>query len=304
MSHRNDPHPRYPGFAPAKLPGTAPLASSAAAAGPGPVADGQGFDPTPVDPPAASGLRLVYLTTDDPLYLPTFFDRVLGKHHALTQAVYVAPPLFKNQSTWQATMRSVRTFGTAAAARLTARVLEAKLRRQSIDSVCRKWGVRSAVVRDVNAPAFLDELRGLSPDVIISVSCPLIFKRPLIELPPRGILNLHGAILPQYRGVMPAFRMLANGEKKAGVSIYFVNEDIDAGDLCGQRIFDIPDDDTLDTFLVRSKAIAADLLLEVLQKMEDGTVTRTPLNLAQGSYYRWPDADSVTQFRMRGRRLW
>ena len=286
-----------------RIPGPAALASSAAAAGPAPAADG-GFEPTPAAPAAASGLRLVYLTTDDPLYLPTFFDRVLGHHRASTQAVYIAPPLFKNQSTWQATLRYVRTFGVAAAAQLTRRVVQAKLRRQSIESVCRKWGVRSAIVRDVNAPAFLDELRRLEPDVIISVSCPLIFKRPLIELPPQGILNLHGAILPQYRGVMPAFRMLANGEKKAGVSIYFVNEDIDAGDLCGQRIFDIPPDDTLDTFLVRSKAVAAELLLEVLAKMEDGTVTRAPLNLAQGSYYRWPDADSVTQFRMRGRKLW
>ncbi|MGH7730633.1 MAG: methionyl-tRNA formyltransferase [Candidatus Eiseniibacteriota bacterium] len=249
-------------------------------------------------------MRLVYLTTDDPLYLPTFFDRVLRQHHDRTAAVYIAPPLFKKQSTWQATERYIRTFGLAAAGHLTARVLRAKLQGRSIAAVCSRWGVPSAIVRDVNAPEFLDELRGLSPDVLISVSCPLIFKKPLIELPPRGILNLHGAILPQYRGVMPAFRMLANGEKQAGVSIYFVNEDIDAGDLCGQRIFDIPPDATLDTFLVRSKAVAADLLLEVLQKMEDGTVTSAPLNLAEGSYYKWPDAAAVEQFRRRGRKLW
>jgi len=298
MSYRNSHRPSTT----VRVPGPAPLASSAAA-GPIPFGD-PGQEPTPLDPPAATGMRLVYLTTDDPLYLPTFFDRVLSRHHASTQAVYIAPPLFKNQSTWQATLRYIRTFGMPAAAQLTTRVLQAKVRKQSIESVCTKWGVRSAVVRDVNAPAFLDELRALSPDVLISVSCPLIFKRPLIELPARGILNLHGAILPQYRGVMPAFRMMANGEKKAGVSIYFVNEDIDAGDLCGQRIFDIEDRDTLDSFLVRSKAIAADLLLEVLGKMEDGTVTRTPLNLSQGSYYRWPDHVAVTQFRMRGRKLW
>ena len=154
---------------------------------------------TPLAPPATHGLRIVYLTTDDPLYLPTFFDRVLGEHHARTEAVYIAPPLFKNQSTWQATLRYIRTFGMPAA-QLTARVLDAKYRRRSIGTVCQKWGVHSAIVRDVNAPEFLDELRALSPDVIISVSCPLIFRKPLIELPPRVILNLHGAILPQYRG--------------------------------------------------------------------------------------------------------
>jgi len=303
MSYRDSSPSRTPGFGPTRPPGPAALASSAAPAGVLPGAE-SGSNGTAHSPPAVAGLRIVYLTTDDPLYLPTFFDRVLAEHHAGTQAVYIAPPLFKNQSTWQATLRYIRTFGMPAAARLTARVLQAKYQRRSIGSVCQKWGVKSAIVRDVNAPEFLDELRALSPDVIISVSCPLIFKRALIDLPPRGILNLHGAILPQYRGVMPAFRMMANGEKKAGVSIYFVNEDIDAGDLCGQRIFDIEDKDTLDSFLVRSKGIAADLLLDVLRQMEDGTVTSTPLDLSQGSYYRWPDHIAVTQFRMRGRKLW
>ena len=261
-------------------------------------------DAPPVAGHAREGLRTVYLTTNDPLYLPAFFDRVLGERHAETQAVYIAPPLFKKQTTWQATLRYARTFGTAAAVQLTARVLEASVRGQSIAAVCRKWGVRSAGVTDVNAPGFLDELRSLSPDVLVSVSCPLIFKKPLIELPPQGILNIHGAILPHYRGLMPAFRMLANGEQQAGVSIYFVNEDIDAGDLCGQRVFEIPPVDTLDSFLRRSKAVAADLLLEILTRMQDESLTRTPLDLAKGSYYKWPDAASVRQFRARGRKLW
>ena len=156
----------------------------------------------------------------------------------------------------------------------------------------------------MNAPAFLDTLRRLEPDVLVSVSCPQIFKRPLIELPPRGILNIHGALLPRYRGVMPSFWMLANGDRRAGVSIYFVNEKIDAGELCGQREFDVLPDDSLDSFLVRSKAMAADLLLEVLGKMEDGTVTRVPLNLKEGSYHSWPDAESVRRFRATGHTFW
>ncbi|HKQ56230.1 MAG TPA: formyl transferase [Candidatus Eisenbacteria bacterium] len=258
----------------------------------------------PIPSPNGAGLKTIYLTTNDPLYLPAFFERVLREHHGETQMVYIAPPLFKKQTTWQATQRYVRTFGVEAAAHLTARVVGAKLSNQSIAAVCRKWNVPSAVVTDVNAPEFLAELRRQAPDVLVSVSCPLIFKKPLIELPPLGILNIHGAILPHYRGLMPAFRMLANGERQAGVSIYFVNEDIDAGELCGQRVFDIPPGDTLDSFLVRSKAIAADLLLEVLGRMKSGTITRSPLNLAEGSYYKWPDAESVRKFRSLGRKLW
>jgi len=249
-------------------------------------------------------MKIIFLTTDDPFYLPTFFDRVLDQIGAQTQAVCVVPPLYKGQTSLQAARRYYRTFGMEGVVGLAARVLQAKVRRQSIATVCRKWDVPQSLVRDVNAPDFLAQQHTMAPDVIVSVSCPQIFKKPLIDLPRLGCLNIHGAILPHYRGVMPSFWMLANGEKQAGVSIYFVNEKIDAGDLCGQRIFDILPNETLDGFLRRSKSIAADLLLEVLEQIGDGTATRKQLNLAEGSYYSWPDLEAVKRFRAKGRRLW
>ena len=138
----------------------------------------------------------------------------------------------------------------------------------------------------------------------MSVSCPQIFDRPLIDLPPRGCINVHGAILPNYRGIMPSFWMLANGEREAGVSVFFVNQDVDAGELCGQRVFETRPGETLDAFLRRSKAIAADLLLAVLREIEEGTVSRAPLDLAMGSYFSWPDRQVVRRFQAAGGRLW
>ena len=249
-------------------------------------------------------MKIVFLTTDDPLYLPDFFDTVLSERGGDTEHVYVVPPLYKGQTPAQAAKRYFRTFGPAAFVGLASRVLAAKVRRRSVESVCRRKGVAASVAEDMNADAFLDELRALEPDVLVSVSCPQIFKKPLIDLPRLGILNIHGAILPQYRGVMPSFWMLANDEKQAGVSIYFVNEQIDAGDLVGQRVFDILPDDSLESFLRRSKKIAAELLLEVLEELEDGSPARTPLDLSQGSYYSWPDKSAVERFRAAGRRVW
>lgn len=249
-------------------------------------------------------MTAIYLTTDDPLYLPAFFDRVLRERASETKAVFVVPPLYKRQSSLQAAVRYARTFGLAAAAHLAVRIVLAKVRRQSVADSCRRHGVLCRAVEDVNAPGFLDELRSLGTELLISVSCPQIFKKPLIELPPLGILNIHGAILPQYRGVLPSFWMLANGERQAGVSIYYVDTRIDAGELCGQRVYDIPPDQTLDGFLRRSKEIAAELLIEVLSRVQSGSVTRRALNLAEGSYYSWPDPDAVRRFRAAGRRVW
>jgi methionyl-tRNA formyltransferase len=117
-------------------------------------------------------------------------------------------------------------------------------------------------------------------------------------------LNVHGALLPQYRGILPSFWMLANSERCAGVSVYFVNEQIDAGDLCAQRSYEIEPRDTLDSLLRKSKAIAADLLIEVLASIEAGTIARKPLKSGAGSYYSWPDPIAVQRFRESGRRLW
>jgi len=249
-------------------------------------------------------LKITFLTTEDHIYLPAFFERILGKFSKETQAVYSVPPLYKNQTALQAALRYYKTFGLAASLRFGARIGLATLRGRSIASVCKKQGVMYELVTDVNAENFRQRLSEAGTDLLISVSCPQIFKKPLIELPHLGCLNIHGAILPHYRGVLPSFWMLANNEKNAGVSIYYVNEKIDAGELCGQRIFEILPRESLDSFLTRSKAIAAELLFEVLGKIENGTIKRSHLNLADGSYYSWPDKEAVKRFRANGHHLW
>jgi methionyl-tRNA formyltransferase len=250
-------------------------------------------------------MNISFLTTDEPLFLPNFFEHVLpalsGRHAV---SVFSAPPLYKGQSSAHAARRYFASFGAAATIQLTARLLRAKLARQSIESACRRTGVAYALIADVNAPDFLDRLRRESVELLVSVSCPQIFRRALIDLPPKGILNIHGAILPHYRGVLPSFWMLANGEPQAGVSIYFVNEAIDAGELCGQEVFPISADESLEEFILRSKAIGADLLLRTIGAIERGNIEPRPLDLARGSYYPWPDAKAVQRFRAAGRRLW
>jgi methionyl-tRNA formyltransferase len=249
-------------------------------------------------------VRIAFLTTSDPIYLPDFFDRVLNAFGQQTHAVYVVPPLYKGQSYLAAAFRYYRTFGFEGVRGLGRRFVGAKLRRNSIPSIGKKYGVMVADRQDVNARPFLAELEHAGVDVVVSVSCPQIFRADLINLPKKGCLNVHGALLPKYRGVLPSFWMLANGEEQAGVSVYFVNEQIDAGDLCGQRSFAILPSDTVDSLLRRSKAAAAALTVEVLEAIASGAVERRPLDLTSGSYYSWPDAEAVKRFRDAGRRLW
>lgn len=247
-------------------------------------------------------MRIAFLTTNDPLYLPAFFEKVLGVHR---QEVFVfsVPPLYGKQTSLDAVRRFHRTFGLGPLCHLAWKVALARLRRQSIRSVCQRHGVVYEEARDVNSVTFIQRLRELALDVVVSVSCPQVFKPQLLGVSKLGVLNIHGALLPNYRGVLPAFWILAADEQSAGVSVHFVTEKIDAGDVCGQRGFQIEVRDSLDSFLKRSKKAAAELLLEVLQQLRDGEIERRPLNLAEGSYFSWPTAEDYRRFRLSGRRL-
>jgi methionyl-tRNA formyltransferase len=249
-------------------------------------------------------MRLAFLAADDPIYLPDFFESVLAEFGSSTDTVYLVPPLYKGQTARAAAWRYYRTFGARAVVGLVKRLARVKLSRRSIEHVCRRHGVRHAVAADINAPDFVAALAGADIDLIVSVSCPQIFKRELLQAPTLGCLNVHGALLPRYRGIMPSYWMLANGEHEAGVTVYFMNEDIDAGDIAGQRKFEIVATETLDQFLQRSKRIAAELLRDVLRQIEHGTITRRPMDVTEGSYFSWPDRASVRRFLASGQRLW
>lgn len=249
-------------------------------------------------------MKLAFLAAADPIYLPNFFEIVLGDFAAQTDCVYSVPPLYKGQTPVRAAWRYYQTFGATAVVGLLKQLVAAQVARNSIKRVCARHGVSHAVVRDVNAAEFVAELASRQLDVIISVSCPQIFKRPLLETPAVGCLNIHGALLPHYRGIMPSFWMLANRERHAGVTVYFMNEEIDAGDVAEQRAFEIFPTETLDGFLRRSKAAAAEVLLDVLRSIERGTLAPAPMDMTKGSYYSWPDVEAVRKFRATGHRLW
>jgi len=124
-----------------------------------------------------------------------------------------------------------------------------------------------------------------------------------MELPTKGCLNLHGSILPDYRGVMPSFWVLANNEKEAGSTLFFVNEKIDAGDVLVQRRFPVHADDTLEYFIRRSKRIGAEMVVEGVEKISRGNYETYPLDMNKGNYYGWPKREDVKRFINNGRRF-
>lgn len=259
-------------------------------------------------------MRIAFLSPDEPFYLPEFYRLVLG---ALTPEhevrVVVVPPTYKNTSKTELGVRYARTFGLGEAAYLSFKVAYYRARdllngsggdrHYSLEAVLNRYRIPFVRETDVNGRENIERLRKWGTDLIISVSCPQIFKRELIDLPPRGCLNLHGSLLPDYRGVMPAFWVLSNNEKEAGITLFFVNERIDAGDVLVQRRYRILPEHTLDSLIRHSKAVGAEMVVEGVRKIDRGAPETFPLDLSGGNYYGWPGRQDVKRFLGHGRRF-
>jgi methionyl-tRNA formyltransferase len=135
------------------------------------------------------------------------------------------------------------------------------------------------------------------------VACPQIFRRELLELPRLGCINVHSALLPHYRGVLPTFWVLANNEPETGVTVHRMAADIDGGEILVQRRVPIEPEETLHSLMRRCKAVAADAVLEAVDRFRTDRVEALPNPADEGSYYSFPGRADVLRFRALGRAL-
>ena len=112
-----------------------------------------------------------------------------------------------------------------------------------------------------------------------------MISREILDLPRAGAFNLHGSFLPAYRGRCPVNWVIINGEKKTGVTLHYMIDKPDAGDIVGQKAVVIDISDTAKTLYDKLCGAARDLLDELLPLMMRGQIPRKIQDLSQGSYY-------------------
>ena len=126
-----------------------------------------------------------------------------------------------------------------------------------------------------NNPEFLEEVKKLNPDLICVVAYGKILPQELLDIPQYGCVNVHGSLLPEYRGAAPIQWAVLNGDKKTGVTTMFMNAGMDTGDMILKEEVEIGDDETTGELWDRLKMIGANLLIKTVNEIEDGTATRT-----------------------------
>jgi len=138
---------------------------------------------------------------------------------------------------------------------------------------------------NINHPIWVERIREMAPDILFSFYYRDIIRQPILDIPPKGCLNLHGSLLPAYRGRCPINWVLINGEKETGVTLHYMTPRPDDGDIVGQKKIFISDDDTAKTLHEKASNATADLLVEILPKIKSNTAPRIPQNHSAASYY-------------------
>jgi len=137
---------------------------------------------------------------------------------------------------------------------------------------------------NINTPESVESLRALKPDLIVVVAYGQILKANILELAPKGCINLHGSLLPKYRGAAPIQWAIANGERETGVTTMFVNERMDAGDIILRDEELILPDDTSSSLGGRLADKGAKLLIETIEMIRRGNALRTKQDEAIATY--------------------
>jgi methionyl-tRNA formyltransferase len=130
----------------------------------------------------------------------------------------------------------------------------------------------------------IEEIHALTPDVIVVMAYGQILPSDILEIPKITCLNLHASLLPRWRGAAPIQAAIAAGDRNTGITVMYMNEGLDTGDILLQRAIDIEPTDTGGSLHDRLAKVAPETLLESLELLENGRAPRMPQHDALATY--------------------
>ena len=253
-------------------------------------------------------MKIVVITQDSPFYLGESIGYLLSNmpsHSTIVGCVLLdASPFGKKDTGLGKIRRTYHVFGPGFFLRYASRFLLSKLMpSRSVRRILHAHGIPLIELeRGINTEASLETIRAHNPDLLISIQANVIFKRPLIDLAPKGCLNVHSALLPKYRGLMPTFWVMKNDEKETGVSVFFIDEGIDSGPILVQKRLEIGER-TLDQLIRDTKRMGMDAVLEAIELIESGDYHLMENDDAEQTYHSFPTREDVLEFRRAGKKF-
>tara|TARA_S200000501_G_C20833954_1_gene748541 strand:- start:217 stop:978 length:762 start_codon:yes stop_codon:yes gene_type:complete len=245
-------------------------------------------------------MKLMLITQNDPFYLHDaldYFFKKLPSNFKVVGAVVLSPsPFGKKLSNFQKFISTYQIFGYKFTFYYSIKLLLSKIKRKNVNSVLNKHNIEIIkLAKSINANESLELIESFNPDILLSIAGNEIFRKPLIDLAPLGCLNLHTALLPKYRGLMPSFWVLKNKEEFTGVSVFYVDEGIDSGPIITQKKIPIVNL-SQDELIRKSKKIGMQAIIESLLKIKNKSFKLQDNNAEEMTYFSFPTKKDVKEF--------
>ena len=156
----------------------------------------------------------------------------------------------------------------------------------SLSKIAEKNNLKLFKPKDVNDPSFCEEIKALNPDVVLCVFYPKILKKNFIDIPKHECINLHFAPLPKYRGCMPGVWAIMRGEEEFGVTMHYIDEGVDSGDIIVQKKIKIDSTDTGKTLYKKCEEAGLSLFKEGFPLIKENKVKRIPQDESKAIYHK------------------
>ena len=254
-------------------------------------------------------MRLVFLTQEDPFYLPKIYQYLLPKlkaegHEVVASVLFDVAPFGKKESKLKQLIDTFKVFGFGFTLHYILQYAKGLLGKD-VKGVMEANCIKTVkLVNRVNHPDSLEIVQRFKPDLLVSLAGNEIFKQPLFESAKYGVINLHSALLPKYRGLMPSFWVMRYNEEKTGVSVFFVDEGIDSGPIIVQKEVSVLNR-TQAELIWELKFRGADAIVEACNLVaEYGESTPTMANDEKDmTYYSRPTKEDVQAFKSIGKKF-
>ena len=257
-------------------------------------------------------MNIFIITMDDPVQTKSFISKIIDKRKDDIVGLAVAKgnrlTIQKQKSKFEYVLSLFLIMGFFYFAKNSLVTIIHKIRKNlnnvlpklisdpTIKGLAEKYKIKTWQIKTPNNKDFLNEIRQLDIDVIINQS-QNILKSELLSIPKIGVINRHNALLPRNRGRLTPFWVLYKDETETGVSIHFVTEELDAGDIIVQKKFPVEPKDKFNTLVKKNYEIAPIAMLEALDKLEKGEKDFIKNDRTQATYNSTPTLAESWQYR-------
>jgi methionyl-tRNA formyltransferase len=156
---------------------------------------------------------------------------------------------------------------------------------RSVADLAREYGIPVYTPQSVNTPEWIDRIRSWKPDLMFSFYYRNMIKEEILNIPPLGAFNMHGSLLPRYRGRVPINWAVLHGETETGVTLHHMVKRADAGDIVDQEAVPIHPDDTAQKVFFKAVKAARRVLERRLEAITAGTASRRKQDESSATYF-------------------